>query len=167
MTWLVAKCKKNEIEIFKKNFQNFLKNEVIFYQPRFEIDRVSVNGKVKKIRKFILGQYIFCKTKFFENKIKSSYKFIKGLEYFLNGSQKDQNGIEQFIEFCKKNEDDKGNLKNSFFYNGFKNKFKFLSGPFVNQVFKIIFENKKKFFINLNNKNISILKSSNYIFQTD
>ena len=63
MTWLVAKCKKNEIEIFKKNFKNFLKNEVIFYQPRFEIDRVSVNGKVKKIRKFILGQYIFCKTR--------------------------------------------------------------------------------------------------------
>ena len=100
-------------------------------------------------------------------KLKVVINLFKGLEYFLNGSQKDQNGIEQFIEFCKKNEDDKGNLKNSFFYNGFKNKFKFLSGPFINQIFKILFENKKKFFINLNNKNISILKSSNYIFQTD
>ena len=30
MTWLVAKCKKNEIEIFKNNFKNLLKVSINF-----------------------------------------------------------------------------------------------------------------------------------------
>ena len=71
MTWLVAKCKKNEVELFKSNFQNLLKAQTIFYRPKIEIETASKLSKKKKL-KFILGNYLFCKLKNFDENQKKN-----------------------------------------------------------------------------------------------
>ena len=165
MTWLVAKCKKNEVELFKSNFQNLLKAQTIFYRPKIEIETASKLSKKKKL-KFILGNYLFCKLKNFDENQKKKLNFIKGLDYFLNSFHaRDQQDIENFVQFCKSCEDSNEFLTNIFFNNGKKNKFKFLSGPLKNFFFKIIFEGKNKLLISLNNKkDILISKNSEYVF---
>tara|TARA_B100000161_G_scaffold219411_1_gene164577 strand:- start:142 stop:639 length:498 start_codon:yes stop_codon:yes gene_type:complete len=164
MTWLVAKCKKNEIEIFKKNFQNLLKFQPIFYRPKIQIETSKLSKKKKP--RFILGNYIFCKLKNFDEKHKKKFNFIKGLDYFLNSYQsRDQQDIENFVKFCKRCEDSNEFLTNTFFNNGKRNKFKFLSGPFKNFFFKIIFEEKNNLLISLDDKkNVLISKNSDYVF---
>ena len=98
--------------------------------------------------------------------LKKKLNLIKGLDYFLNSYQsRDQQDIENFINFCKSCEDSNEFLTNTFFNNGKRNKFKFLSGPFRNFFFKIIFEEKNKLLISLDNKKeILISKNSDYVF---
>ena len=71
MTWLVAKCKKNEVELFKNNFKNLLKAQLTFYRPKIEIESASKISK-KKQTKFILGNYIFCKLNNFDENQKKN-----------------------------------------------------------------------------------------------
>ena len=165
MTWLVAKCKKNEVELFKNNLQNLVEAQPTFYRPKIGIETIGKFSKKKKL-KFILGNYIFCKLKNFDKHFKKKLNFIKGLDYFLNSYQsRDQQDIENFINFCKSCEDSNEFLTNTFFNNGKRKKFKFLSGPFRNFFFKIIFEEKNKLLISLDNKKeILISKNSDYIF---
>ena len=165
MTWLVAKCKKNEVELFKSNFQNLLKAQLTFYRPKIKIETVCKLSKKKKL-KFILGNYIFCKLQNFNENHKKKFNFVKGLDYFLNSYQtRDQQDIEKFVQFCKSCEDSNEFLTNTFFNNGKKNRFKFLSGPFKNFFFNIIFEGKNKLLISLDNKkDILISKNSEYVF---
>ena len=74
-----------------------------------------------------------------------------------NNNQKE---LIDFIDFCKKNENSDGYLKQSFFNIGSKTKAKFISGPFAQMMFDIMEDNGKKLKVLINNLNITINKNS-------
>ena len=58
--------------------------------------------------------------KFNDDSIINKLKYCKGLSYFLNGFQKNQKEIIQFINHCKKHETTEGYIKQDFFdYNNY------------------------------------------------
>ena len=139
--WIVAKFKKNNEETFKKEISCSLNNSCKFYQPFFELETFDKNGKKKKKKKKnLLDNYIFCFSESFEKYLTlSKLKYTKGLECFLNCTKKDSKEIEQFISFCKDNEDSKGILKNSFFFNFIKTRAKIAAGPLANIILESVF----------------------------
>ena len=169
MSWIVAKCKTNEVETFKKSLNDLLGDSVEYYQPKIQYEKfLKKKNCYKKIKKFILGNYLFCNSEHFINTANTQkLKFIKGLQYFLIGAFLNQKDIINFIENCKKNEDENGSLKQEFFSLCFNKNYKFLTGPFKNQLFKIISEQNKKLLILLNNKKITLFRDSKYLFQTE
>ena len=62
--------------------------------------------------------------------------------------------LKKFIQSCKNFENEKGYLSTNFFDINFKSNYKFVSGPFLNFLFKIIYYKKNKFLIEVNNKKI-------------
>ena len=66
--WAVAKIKNNELEIFKDNLIKKFGKETKFYYPKIECHRYLKN-KLKKFEKLILGNYIFCYHRNFNNSI--------------------------------------------------------------------------------------------------
>jgi len=142
--WTVAKIKIKNINTFKKDLKTKLGNDIKFYHPKIVCHK-HFGVKVKKFEKFILGNYIFCYHESFK---KFNYthdcRFLKGLEYFLSGYNQNQIQILKFIEHCKKFEDGKGYLTQSFFKTLITKKAKFISGPFTDMIFEIIEKQKNK-----------------------
>jgi len=154
--WIVFKYKSKEYNIFKKSIKTRLGNDVRFYNPRIKYSKLAKN-KIKFFEKYLLDNYAFCYSKLFqEKKFLSSLLYIKGLCYFLQGYIQDQTQIVSFINFCKKNEESDGNLKQSFFSEFKIKKAKFLSGPFSNIIFEILEKKKSKIKILLGNKEILV-----------
>ena len=165
--WIVAKIKKKSLLHFKSSIEEKLKNEVLFYQPKVLYEKRNLMSKKFTIyTKFILGNYIFCKHDKFKNFTTiNQLKYIKGLEYFLNGYISDQQQIISFINFCKRNEDENGSLKHTFFYNFIPKKGSFLSGHFANLIFEIISFEKNKLEALFNKKlKVKFDLTSNKIF---
>ena len=158
--WIIAKIKYKEVSSFKINLGKIIKEDLEFYEPHILYTKKYIKKKdFKKIKKFILGSYIFCKSESFKSKsIINSLKFTKGLEYFLSGHLCNQVEINKFINYCKDHEDPSGNLKQSFFSNLNITKGIFVSGPFANLIFEIINNNnfKKKIQVLCKNKKITI-----------
>ena len=76
-----------------------------------------------------------------------------------------QNQVKNFISKCKKYQDPDGFITNKFFVELEKKNFKFVSGPFLNFLFKIIYYKKNKFLIEVDNKKIFFNSNeSNYNF---
>ena len=92
-------------------------------------------------------------------------RYIKGLEYFLNGYHQNQNEIIKFIEYCKTFENKEGYLMPSFFKEIIKQKAKFISGPFTNMVFEIVERQKNKLKILLGNIVTTISDKKNYLYR--
>ena len=67
---------------------------------------------------------------FHDSSFVNKLRFIKGLEYFLNGHYQNQVEIVKFIKYCKCSENKKGYLTQAFFNNIITKKAKFISGPF-------------------------------------
>ena len=64
----------------------------------------------------ILNKYLICKhNKFKDPKIVNILKNSRGLIYFLSGCEFNQKKLEEFIKFCRLNEDANGFLTQSFF----------------------------------------------------
>ena len=162
--WIVIKYKNNSLDLLKSEISNRLKNTK-FYLPKIKLVK-SYLGLKKKIEKEhkILGDYLLCYNPCFANSnLLKQISNIKGLKYFLNGFSHNQKDIEDFIFNCKKNEDQEGFLKQSFFGYQMNKKLKFLNGPFYNMIFKIIEEQKNKLKIILQGKNTTINKKD-YLF---
>ena len=88
---------------------------------------------------------MFCYHKNFKNfSTINQLRFIKGLKYFVSGFYSSQNEIEKFIEKCKKLEDKKGYITQNIFDIMETKKYKFISGPFSNQIFEIMKFQKNK-----------------------
>ena len=113
--WLVAKIKLQELNIFKSDLSKKLGGNIKLYFPKIMYHKY-IKNKLKKYDKLILENYIFCyHEKFKESKSINEFRFIKGLEYFLEGHYQNQNQILKFIEYCKSFENDNGYLTQSFF----------------------------------------------------
>ena len=163
--WVVAKIKKREIEIFKKNLIQKVGKDIKFYCPKIEYYQYLKN-KVKRLEEFALENYIFCYHTNFSNSIFiNKLRFIKGLEYFLNGYCQNQNEIVKFIKYCKYSENNKGYLTQAFFKAIITKKAKFISGPFANMLFEILEKQRNKLKIIVGNVVTTISDNSNYLYR--
>ena len=158
--WLVVKIKNKEFQLFKKSLIEKI-NNIEIYAPRYEC---SGKTKSKKIFKFILNSYVFIKSTNFNNdSFVSKLKFIKGLQYLLEGYKNNQNQINNFINYCKKNEDSKGNLNQAFFLNLSQSTYKFASGPFTNFVSNLLNIKKNNVQAECNGKLISFKNDMKFL----
>ena len=163
--WVVAKIKIKNLNTFKKNLAEKMGDDIKFYYPKVEYHKYFGN-KVKRFEKLILENYIFCfHKKFKESNSISKIKFLKGLEYFLEGYNQNQNNIIKFIEYCKTLENDKGYLTQSFFKAIIRKKAKFISGPFANMIFEILERKKNKLKILVGNIVTTIPNKTNYLYR--
>ena len=140
--WAVLKIDKNYISLLKKDFSQKIGNDVKFYSPKLKINKFYKKKSLKK-EIMLLEDYLLCFHKDFSKKsMISNLRYCRGLKYFLTDFLKSQIEIENFISKCKKNEDDEGYIKPSFFDLKKNSKYQFSSGPFTNLVFRILDENK-------------------------
>ena len=158
--WVVLKYKPKEFEILKDSFFKILGEMPEFYNPKYKYE-LYINNKLKTFEKSILNNYLICKhDKFKDSKIVNILKNSRGLIYFLSGCEFNQKQLEEFIKFCRLNEDVNGFLTQSFFKIIKKTKAKFISGPFTQMIFDIIEDRGGKLKVLLNNANMTISKSS-------
>ena len=141
--WAVLKANNKKDQTLIENLNFKLNSKVIFYFPKIIIKKIKSNKK-KGVQCSVLGNYIFCYHKSFENpKNIDQLKFINGLKYFLKGYNNCQKDITNFINYCKNNENNEGFLSSNFFFESTKIRGKFLNGPFSNMFFDIIEREKK------------------------
>ena len=158
--WIVAKYKSKELETLKQSFSKIIGDIPEFYIPKIRHE-YYVNNKLKIAQKNILSNYIICKHKKFDDlRFLSRLKNSRGLIYFLKNSNLNQSSLENFVNFCKTHEDQRGFLKQTFFQIAKKTKGKFISGPLTQMIFIIIEDEGKKLKILLNNINVTIPKNS-------
>ena len=163
--WIVAKLKKNEISLFEKEIRKKLDNSFFLYNPKIELQRFY-KTKVKKYQKSILGDYVFCYHKSFNDILTlNKLRFVKGLKFFLNRSSLGQKDIADFINYCKSFEDEKGLITSGFFKSLLCNEAKFISGPFKNIIFKVIEKQKQKLKVLIGDKITIISDKRNYLYQ--
>ena len=163
--WIVAKVKIKNLNTFKKELSEKIGNDISFYHPKIEYHK-HFGNKVKRFEKFILENYIFCcHEKFKKYSFVSEVRFLKGLEYFLEGCIQNQKNIIKFIEYCKTFENEKGYLTQFFFKTIITKKAKFISGPFTNMIFEILEKQKNRLKILIGNIVTTIPNKANYLYR--
>ena len=157
---MVLKFNPGEYEILKDSISKVLGGMPEVYNPQIKFQKY-VNNKLKIYKKSILNNYLICKHEKFKNPaLISSLKNIRGLNYFLEGCEHNQKELENFVKYCKSNEDLDGFLKQSFFNINHKIQCKFVSGPFTELIFNVIENKGKKLKILIKNLNITVSKKS-------
>jgi len=163
--WVVAKIKIKNLNTFKKDMTCKVGHDVKYYHPKIEYNK-HFGGNVKRFEKFILENYIFCyHEKFKKSNFVGEVKFLKGLEYFLNGCNQNQSHIIKFINYCKSFENEKGFLTQSFFKIIITKKAKFISGPFTNMIFEILEKQRNKLKILVGNIVTTIPNKTDYLYR--
>jgi hypothetical protein len=162
--WTIIKVDKKKLSFFKKELKNKIGNESIIYSPKLLIKKIT-KKKLQKKEYEILGDYLFCHHENF-NKVNflKQLNFVKGVKYFLNGFQLCQNEIEKFIDKCKNLEDDSGYITQNLYEEEINKYYRFSSGPFINEIFKIVQLQKNKIDILMGNLKTTINKKE-YIFK--
>jgi len=141
-----------------------LDDKCSFYIPKYEMVNFDYKKKIiKKIKKKLFGNYIFCFNKQFQrNEIISKINFVKGIQHYLKGTMKDEVEINDFINFCKKHENSYGILKNSFFFNFVKSKNMISVGSLTNLIIDAVMVKGNKLKAQLGNVSLTLNKNSNY-----
>ena len=156
--WAILKVDINNLNYLEKDFKKKLGNEINIYSPKLIIQKYKKNKLTSK-EFTLLGDYIFCFHKEFENSsMINSLKFSRGLKYLLCGFKQSQKEIQQFIQKCKESEDKNGYLTVNFFKIYSNSLYKFSTGPFADTIFKIISLQKSKINILLGNIKTTICK---------
>lgn len=142
--WAIIKIDRKKINFLKQDLSIKLGKEIDFYNPKLLMQKYIKNKLFSKEIN-LLGDYFFCYHKDFKySNTLDKLKFCRGLKYFLVGFLQSQKEITGFINRCKKLENKKGYLSQSFFNLKLNNKYKFQSGPFSEKIFKIINLQKNK-----------------------
>tara|TARA_A100001011_G_scaffold349140_2_gene387497 strand:- start:1959 stop:2453 length:495 start_codon:yes stop_codon:yes gene_type:complete len=160
--WTLIKYDQKNLNFFKNNLNKLLGKNCEFYFPKYLLKK-KLKNKVFGKEINLLGDYIFCYNEYFskrENILKLNN--TKGLKYFLKGYQESQKEIEVFISKCKKNENEHGYLEKIITEVNLNLDYKFKSGPFSEEIFKIIKFNKNK--INIMLGNIKASFKNNYLY---
>ena len=164
--WVVAKYKLSEFSLLKKKFTEILGSSPQFYVPKIKFQKI-IHNKIKTFEKSILESYLLCyHMKFKDSKILHKLKFARGLSYFLDGYEKNQKEIFNFVNHCKKYENKNGYLSQGFFNDSTLMRAKFISGPFTNLVFDIISRRKNKLTVLVGNLKTTICDDSNYLYRS-
>lgn len=156
--WAVVKYDKNRFNIFYQDLKKKAGSDTVIYCPKILIRKYKKNKLITHSIN-ILGDYAFCFNKKLGNEVfLHKLKFCKGLKYILNGFSKFQDDISKFIKKCNDLENKDGYLAQSLCEINFNSTYKFLSGPFINQIFKIINLRDKKIDIKMGNLKTTIKK---------
>ena len=142
--WMIIKVDKKKLNTLKDEFSKKIGKEIVFYQPKLKIEKFHKN-KLESREVNILGDYIFC----YHDKLKDENKlnqlqFCRGLKYFLLGCKQYQEEIINFINKFKSFENKEGYISKSIFELNINSYYKFSSGPFTEQIFRIINIQKNK-----------------------
>ena len=163
--WTVAKIKKKELKVFKEKLVEKFGANTEFYCPKIEHHKYFKN-KLQKFEKLILENYVFCyHKKFCEINAIDQVKFLKGLDYFLQGYKQNQKEIVKFINHCKSFENKDGFIMSAFFKTMIKRKAEFVSGPFTNMIFEILERQKNKLKILVGDIVTTISDKKNYLYR--
>ena len=161
--WTIIKIKKDKRNFLKTNLKLILGNDIKIYSPKILIKRF-IKNKLSKKEIDLLGDYVFIfSNNFQKNSFKSLVRYCKGVKDFLPGFQNSQKEINEFINRCKNCENENGFLSNNFFEICENQKYRFISGPFADMIFKIIKLQKNKIDILLGNMKTS-LKKEEFLF---
>ena len=161
--WAVFKVNIKELNLFKEDIIKKLNSDVTFYAPKV-IFKVFNKNKKKKKEQYLLGDYIFCfNEKFEDEKIFNSIKFTKSLKYIAQGIKIYQKEIKDFIKKCKSYENNNGYISLDFYDLKINRNYKFASGPFINQIFKVLSIQKLKIQILMGGAKVS-LKKNRFLF---
>ena len=164
--WAIIKIDKKKFELFKIEMKKKLGGECKFYSPKLKIERVK-NKKIKERTFYLLGDYIFCYNKQFNQKFfASQLKSIIGLKYIINNFFLAQNEIKIFIDKCKSLENSDGFIKENLFNIYVNKNYRFISGALSGTLFKIIEFNKSKINILIVNTKAMIDLKKSYLFNT-
>ena len=163
--WIVFKYKRREFSLLKQDFRKILGDLPLIFRPKFKCQKL-VKKKLKFLEKDILDDYLICYHKKFQNtNMLTILKNSKGLKYFLADSKTNQREIISFIDYCKKNQDLDGYIKQSFFEFQNMKRGMFLNGPFANMIFSVIENQRNKFKVLIGKATMTITKNSNYLFR--
>jgi hypothetical protein len=163
--WIVLKYKKRELSFLKQDFKKILGDLPLFFKPKFKYQKL-VKNKLYFLEKDILDDYLICYHAKFKNiNMLAILKNLRGLKYFLKDSIINQKEIIEFINYCKKNQDTEGYVKQSFFEFSKMKKGMFLSGPFTNMIFSVIENQKNKIKVLIGKVTTTVTKDSNYLFR--
>jgi len=161
--WAVLKVNTKELYLLKEDLKKKLNSDFVLYAPKVTFDVFNKNIKKKK-EIYLLGDYVFCFSKKFED---SSYlrtiQFCRGLKKIMEGIRISQSDIIKFINRCKNYEIKTGIVSLHFYEVKENKKYKFGSGPFTSQIFKVINIQKDKIKLLMGNLKISINKQK-YLF---
>ena len=136
--WAILKFDKKNLEFLKREFQKKLGNDCKIYIPKIRVQRYKNNKLINKNFN-LLGDYLFCFHKSFQNKNSTNFlKNSRGLKFFLDGFIESQKEISEFINKCKTSEDETGLLSKNFIELFANKKYIFSSGPFTGKIFQII-----------------------------
>ena len=163
--WLVAKFKKNEFGTFKRNLKEKLKSNLILYQQKFLKESSKRNKKIFKEMPLIENYVFIFHKELSKSSLVNFLSSTKGLEYFLEKSILSQIQIQNFINSCKSFEDHQGYIKPNYFKNFLNLKARFLSGPFINQVFQVIEKKENYMKIIMNDLEIKFSDKTNYLYR--
>ena len=162
--WIVLKYRKSEFSFLRQDFRKILGDLPSIFRPKFKYQKL-VRNKLHFLEKDVLDDYLICYHEKFQNsKIMTILKNLRGLKYLLANPKTNQKEIVNFINYCKKNQDENGYIKQSFFEFSNISKGKFLSGPFTNMIFSVIENQKHKLKILAGKVTMTITKNSNYLY---
>ena len=163
--WIVLKYRKSEFSFLRQDFGKVLGDLPLIFRPKFKYQKL-VRNKLHFLEKDVLDDYLICYHEKFQNsKIMAILKNLRGLKYLLANPKTNQKEIVNFINYCKKNQDENGYIKQSFFEFSNISKGKFLSGPFTNMIFSVIESQKNRLKILIGNTTIAITKNLNYLYR--
>ena len=163
--WIVLKYKKKEFGFLKQDFKKMLGDLPLIFRPKFKYQKL-VKNKLQFLEKDILDDYLICYHGKFQNiNTLTVLKNLRGLKYFLADSKINQKEIIKFIDYCKKNQDVDGYIKQTFFEFSNMKKGMFLSGPFTNMIFNVIKNQRNKLKVLIGRVTTTITKNSNYLFR--
>ncbi len=163
--WIIVRYKPNELDFLKKKFKEILLNEPEYFIPKIRYNKL-IRKKFKTFKKSILEGYLICfHTKFSNQNIMNNLKYVRGLNYILDGFKNHQEEIKNFIKRCKNFEDKDGFLSQDFF--SFENltKGRFISGPFTNLVFEVLSKQADKIEILIGKYKTIIPKKTNFLYK--
>jgi len=161
--WTVLKFDKKRFNLMLGDMKKKYGNNFIIYRPKILIQKYRNNKLVTK-EVDLLGDYLFCFNINFKNKSAiNDLKFTRGVKYLVEGFVEFQSELIKFIQSCKNFENEKGYLSTNFFDMNFESKYKFISGPFVDKIFKIISFQKNKINILMGNLKTTVNKKE-YLF---
>ena len=164
--WVVLKYKKNELDLLRQDLKKTLGTLPIIFQPKIRYQKL-IGRRIIFLEKNILDDYLICyHEKFKENKMLEILKNLRGLKYFLEGSNNSQREIISFVNCCKRNQDKDGYIKQSFFEISDIKKGIFMSGPFTNMIFTVIENQKDKLKVLIGNMKTTITKNSNFLYRS-
>ena len=135
--WIILKFDKKRLSFLLNDFKKNFGDKYKIYSPKICLDYFKKNKAFKK-EVNLLGDYLFCYHDSFKNFINlKKLNNFRGLKYCLNGYIESQNEILDFINKCKLSENGKGFLSDTFCDLIINQNYKFISGPMINQIFKL------------------------------